>query len=259
MRWACKIAVAVAAVLVAFVVYVAVGGLQAVGGQRSVSVIEGLAVAEWDCRDYFWYIYGRLPKKLNIELDDAVKHILDKPTGVFGTPCGFFNISEKLRQWLNNDPVGIEVYERCYGGMFVDAARIYIVVTDHACKEKIAGTIGDLAKQFGTEVVFLKGRYTYKQLIQWADALKDRLYREENGGRLSQMCNYTRAFWANFDVARNLVNIYVQPKCLSPSVVKELAKLVDELEIPREAVLVEDRPEMGALFVVLPCPTRCPC
>ncbi|ABL88522.1 hypothetical protein Pisl_1360 [Pyrobaculum islandicum DSM 4184] len=51
-------------------------------------------------------------------------------------------------------------------GIFVDAARIYIVVTDRACGEKIMRAVEDLTRQYGAELIFLKGKY-----IQTADRM----------------------------------------------------------------------------------------
>lgn len=73
-------------------------------------------------------------------------------------------------------------------GIFVDAARIYIVVTDRACGEKIMRAVEDLASQYGAELVFLKGKYTYKQLSQWADALFHKVSKEGLQDRLKQIC-----------------------------------------------------------------------
>ncbi|WP_053240269.1 hypothetical protein [Pyrobaculum islandicum] len=181
------VVVAAAALALALAVYIAAAaGSDSKAQSAQDAAIEGLAIVEPDYYDSFWYMYGRLPRKMNIEVDDVVRRILERPVGAPGPARGEFQIDE--RQWFHSDAAGREVYERCFGGIFVDAARIYIVVTDRACGEKIMRAVEDLASQYGAELVFLKGKYTYKQLSQWADALFHKVSKEGLQDRLKQIC-----------------------------------------------------------------------
>ncbi|ABL88521.1 hypothetical protein Pisl_1359 [Pyrobaculum islandicum DSM 4184] len=78
------------------------------------AAIEGLAIVEPDYYDSFWYMYGRLPRKMNIEVDDVVRRVLERLVGAPGPARGEFQIDE--RQWFHSDAAGGEVYERCLGG-----------------------------------------------------------------------------------------------------------------------------------------------
>ncbi|WP_148682430.1 TM1812 family CRISPR-associated protein [Pyrobaculum neutrophilum] len=202
------------------------------------AAVEGLTIGG---NDPFWYMEGRLPKKMNIEVDDVVRRILERPVRAPGPARGEFQIDERLREWFHNDTAGREVYERCYGGMFVDAARIYIVVTDRACGEKIRRAVEDLASRYGTELVILKGKYTYRQLSQWADALFHRV-KEGLEDRLKQICGKYVVTMLMVDQATNQIVVGINPDCTSQAVVKEIAKALDELGIPKDAVVLEKFP-----------------
>lgn len=191
---------------------------------------DGLPVC--DDSKTLWYMDGELPPKMNIELDESVKMVLGIPSGLYPGSM----IECELMAWFGTEE-GRKVYEH-YGGMFVDAAGIYIVLTNMTYVDDILAVIGDEAKAYGATLTFLKGKYSLGQLEKWQSMLAEELLCKLNPKKVE---GPEDIIFMYIYVAEplNLVVVGVNSLHFKPEVIRKAFEAALALGIPEDAIIFE--------------------
>jgi len=113
-----------------------------------------------------------------------------------------------------------------YGGMFVNEEKglIFVYVKDEKDKEKIRQTLGKYRGK--VNVVFLKGKYSFEELVKWKEKAKE-LFN----------INELRVTWLSAKNSKNRLIIGLRD--VSPEKLTLLGEHLSTLGIPKDAVVVE--------------------
>ena len=120
-----------------------------------------------------------------------------------------------------------------YGGMFINEEKglIFVYVKDEKDKEKIKQALGKYRGK--VNVVFLKGRYSFDQLVKWKKQV------EKLDAKTLEKLGITMI---DADEAHNTLTIGLAN--VTPEKLKLLENELEKLAIPKEAVRVEKREYM---------------
>ncbi len=123
-----------------------------------------------------------------------------------------------------------------YGGMFINEEKglIFVYVGDEKDKAELKQALGKYRGK--ANVVFLKGKYSFEQLVKWKHSM------EKLDERIIEQLGITML---DVDEAHNSLTIGLEE--ITPEKLKLLENRREKLRIPKEAVRVERREHMKLL------------
>ncbi|EHR79429.1 hypothetical protein OCC_08045 [Thermococcus litoralis DSM 5473] len=183
-----------------------------------------------------WW-YCQEPERVKGFMSFAFKEM---PYGLFKKPDPM-TLHQAARDLINlvgvDEPRGkFSTSLPSYGGMFINEEKglIFVYVRDEKDKAELKQALGKYRGK--VNVVFLKGKYSFEQLVKWKHSM------EKLDERIIEQLGITML---DVDEAHNSLTIGLEE--ITPEKLKLLENRLEKLGIPKEAVRVERREYMKLL------------